>query len=385
MGATDSGKNGAHDDGEGAKMMTGRERFLAAMSGQKADRLPCQVHSWMDYYLKTYLKGMDQYEAYDFFGMDPVIYANPDYHYSDRTLANWQEKRVEQPVDADGNHRWTATVTTPEGEIHYAGAYNIFTAWFTEPIISDERDLALWTKYVPVPDSVDWTPVLEAKRRIGERGIVRGPYFDFGQGSPWQSYCYLRETEKAIYSCFDEPELIHATLEAMLQKKLSVIERGGPIAYDLVETGGGAGSSTVISPDLHREFCLPYDIRQHAALHANGTRVVHHLCGGMMPLLEIVAENGADGLETMTPPVMGADCNLREASRRVGDKLFFIGGFDQNAGFEQGNPVLVRRMVRDLFDSCPQGGYICSPSDHFFFGDPENIRAFARACEECVY
>ena len=82
---------------------------------------------------------------------------------------------------------------------------------------------------------------------------------------------------------------------------------------------------------------------------------------------------------------MGADCNLREASRRVGDKLFFIGGFDQNAGFEQGNPALVRRMVRDLFDSCPQGGYICSPSDHFFFGDPENIRAFARACEECVY
>jgi uroporphyrinogen-III decarboxylase len=366
-------------------MMTGRERFLAAMSGQKANRLPCQVHSWMDYYLKTYLKGMDQFEAYDFFGMDPVIYANPDYHYSDRTLANWQEKRIEQPVDADGNHRWTATATTPEGDIHYAGAYNAYTSWFTEPIISDERDLELWTKYVPVPDRVDWTPVLEAKRRIGERGIVRGPYFDFGQGSPWQSYCYLRETEKAIYSCFDEPELIHATLESMLQKKLSVIERGGPIAYDLVETGGGAGSSTVISPDLHREFCLPYDIRQHAALHANGTRVVHHLCGGMMPLLEIVAENGADGLETMTPPVMGADCNLREASRRVGDKLFFIGGFDQNAGFEQGNPALVRRMVRDLFDSCPQGGYICSPSDHFFFGDPENIRAFARACEECVY
>ena len=38
------------------------------------------------------------------------------------------------------------------------------------------------------------------------------------------------------------------------------------------------------------------------ALHDAGTKVVYHLCGGLLPLLEIVAENGADGLETMTPP-----------------------------------------------------------------------------------
>ena len=33
--------------------MTGRERFLAAIHNQKPDRLPCQVHGWMWYYLKT--------------------------------------------------------------------------------------------------------------------------------------------------------------------------------------------------------------------------------------------------------------------------------------------------------------------------------------------
>jgi uroporphyrinogen-III decarboxylase len=184
---------------------------------------------------------------------------------------------------------------------------------------------------------------------------------------------------------YDNPEWVHYVLKSMLDKKLKVIERAGKIELDLIETGGGAGSSTVISPSMQKEFCLPYDSIQHKALHEAGTKVVYHLCGGLMPMLEIVAENGADGLETMTPPEMGGDCDLAEATRRVGDKLFFIGGFDQNAGFENGNPQKVKEMVFKLFSACPYGGYICSPSDHFFTGDPENLKAFVKAVRECTY
>jgi uroporphyrinogen-III decarboxylase len=155
---------------------------------------------------------------------------------------------------------------------------------------------------------------------------------------------------------------------------------------DMVETGGGAGSNTVISPKMFAEFCLPYDQQQHAALHEAGLKVVYHLCGGLMHMLEMVAENGADGLETMTPPSMGGDCNLQEASRRVGDKLFFIGGFDQNAGFEQGTPETARRLVFECFEATKDNaGYILAPSDHFFYGDPANLQAFADAAKECLY
>ncbi len=104
-----------------------------------------------------------------------------------------------------------------------------------------------------------------------------------------------------------------------------------------------------------------------------------------MHLLETVAENGSDGLETMTPPSMGGDCDLAEANRRVGDRLFFIGGFDQNQGFEKGTPEIAARMVRELHAACPDGGYICCPSDHFFFGSPENVQAFVNAAKECLY
>jgi uroporphyrinogen decarboxylase len=364
--------------------MNGRERFLAALNRQKPDRLPCQVHCWMQYYLKTYLGGIDQYAAYSKFGMDSVIRQNPIYIYNDNDLANWQIEHVDLGI-IEENECWHETIKTPAGNLTSRGASNQFTGWLTEHPIKRERDFEIWSRYVPLPVKVDWTPVRTARERIGSAGIVRGEFFDFGQGSPWQSFCTMFDTEPAIMAAMDKPDWVEHVLNDLLKKKLQVIERAGRFEYDVVETGGGAGSSTVISPDLHRRFCLPYDRIQHEAIHNAGSKTSYHLCGGLMPLLEIVAQNGTDGLETMTPPEMGGDCDLAEAARRVGDKMFFIGGFDQNKGFENGNPALVKEMVFKLFNSCSNGGYICSPSDHFFFGNVENVRAFADAAKECIY
>lgn len=365
--------------------MNGRDRFLAAINNQKADRLPCQVHNWMSYYLNTYLNGISDYEAYDYFGMDPVIYQNPSFTYSDKSRADWIVKKTDLGTDSDGVRTTRIDVTTPEGNLVEMRGDNPITGWITEHMVKTKEDFELWNKYFPAPDGVDWTPVINAKNKIGSKGIVRGGFYDFGQGSPWQSFAYMFGTEEIIMAAIDEPDWLHYVMQTLLDKKLRVIELSGKNEMDLIETGGGAGSSTVISPSIHKEFCLPYDQKQHEALHTQGTKVVYHLCGGFMPLLDIVVENGADGLETMTPPIMGGDCILSECTERIGDRMFFIGGFDQNAGFEKGNPSLVKQMVFDLHKDCPDGGYIVSPSDHFFYGNPENIKAFVAAAKECVY
>jgi uroporphyrinogen-III decarboxylase len=366
------------------KRMTGRERFLTALENGKPDRLPCQVHSWMQYYLDHYLDGKDQYAAYDFVGMDPVIYMNPTYEYAPSEIANWQIEHKELGI-INNAHTWVDIIRTPDGELFDKRAKNEFTQWRTEHLIKTEKDFDLWNKYVPLPIKVDWAGVIEAKKQIGDKGIIRGCFFDFGQGSPWQSLDTMMGTEPLIMASFDKPQWLEHALKSISDKKMRVIELAGKFELDLVETGGGAASSTVISPEMHRRFCLPYDIIQHQAMHEAGAKVVYHLCGGLMPLLATVVENGADALETMTPVEMGGDCDLVEATRKVGDKLCFIGGFDQNKGFEKGNPDIVKEMVYELFESCPMGGYICSPSDHFFFGNPENIRIFAETCKECVY
>ena len=51
-----------------------------------------------------------------------------------------------------------------------------------------------------------------------------------------------------------------------------------------------------------------------------------------MQMLELVAETGADGLETMMPPAMGGDCDsAAEATRRVGDRLLLSAGSTRTA------------------------------------------------------
>ena len=365
--------------------MDGRERFLTALSNKKPDRLPFQVHGWMRYYLDSYLNGMDQYEAYEYFGMDPVIYVSPVYIFDDKDMNNWRVEFFDGGADAEGVKRQYKRITTPKGILESRYAENEFTLWETEHLVKNERDMELFLEYYPVPVKTDWTPVKEAKKRVGGRGIVRGDLYNHRQGGGWQSVVELMGTQDAIFKAMDEPGYIHRVIEIITQKRLAAIDAMGKIEFDLIENGGGAGSSTVISPAMHREFCLPYEKRVHAALKAAGTKVVYHLCGGVMPVLEAVAENGADALETMTPPSMGGDCDMAQAAKRVGDKLCFTGGFDQNAGFENGTERNIEEQVFALFKSKPGGGFICSPSDHFFFGDPKNIKHFTEICKSCRY
>jgi uroporphyrinogen decarboxylase len=366
--------------------MTSRERMLTALSNGRPDRLPCQGHGWMDYYLKNFLGGLDWWQANARFGFDYAIYVSPIYQYAAKDLALWRVQRTELGTDADGNARWVEVITTPKGELRHAGAVNAITPWTTEYIIKNERDFALWDEFYPLPETVDLSPVHSVKERLRDRGIIRSHPFSPGQGSPWQSFCTLVDTEKAIFMALDEPDFVHHALESILKKTLTVMEKWAGTPADMIEIGGGAGSSTVISPKMFREFCLPYDQRQILLLHEIGLKVVYHLCGGLMPMLNLVVETGTDGLETMTPPDMGGDCDLREASRRVGDQLFFIGGFDQNAGFEKGTPQRARQLVFDCFKATQDhAGYICCPSDHFFYGDPANLQAFVDAARECIY
>ena len=116
--------------------MTSRERMMIALENGRPDRMPCQVHGWMQYYLDKYLGGMDWYQAYEKFDMDFAIYVSPAYVYDEKNLANWQVQRTDLGVDRDGNHKWEETIITSDGTVHHAGAWNDITAWETEHLIN---------------------------------------------------------------------------------------------------------------------------------------------------------------------------------------------------------------------------------------------------------
>ncbi len=281
--------------------MTSRERMLTALKNGRPDRLPCQVHGWMPYYLKNYLGGMDQWQAFERFGMDYAIYVSPLYSYDEKDMANWLVECKGSETDESGNRCEIYQITTPKGTLRKKVVHTDVTSYDTEYLLKELKDFEVWNAYYPVPRAVDFTPIQVTKDRLGDKGIIRSHPFSPGQGSPWQSFCTLFGTEASIMLGMDEPETLHHILESIVEKTLRVTEMWRNTPADMVEVGGGAGSSTVISPNFYREFGLPYDQRQNALFHEAGLKVVNHFCGGLMPMLDLVVELSRSSTRSKDP------------------------------------------------------------------------------------
>jgi hypothetical protein len=384
--------------------MTTKQRFIAALERRRPDRLPVTTHHVMEFYLKKHLPGADNAAFFARFGLDPIVWVQahrPDtsrgaFFTPERAPGFLEAQRIESP-------EWRITeekilgqqfpttryfIHTPRKTLTMVLQSNDYTAWVAERLVKEKSDIELIAEFAPQPlcDVAAINYVADAQ---GERALVRGNINCFelyGQPGCWQDACVLFGVEEMILQTFDDPQWVHAFLRIVCERKVRFADSMRGARYDLIEHGGGDASSTVISPQVFDTFVAPYDREVIAHARAAGQRVVYHTCGGMMPILERLADLGSNALETFTPPAMGGDMRLAEAKRRIGDRVCFIGGFDQNRFFTTSTPAETRAEVRRCFREAGEGGgYILSPSDHFFEAKPELMEAFADEARKCVY
>lgn len=372
--------------------MTSKERMLTALNKGKPDRLPITLHQWQDYHLNTYLGGMTALEAFRHFGLDASIqhwqptgqfWLADTQQYAQDSNSDWRDEAV--VVDDDPDHRVLKhTITTPKGILSYTTESNLKTTWVTEHLIKHDEDIDLIRRYMPWTN-FDLANVSKAYDEVGDSGILRG--FVWGdQAGCWQHACCLMDVTEMIMRCFDQPDWVHELLGILLEKKLCSIETMKGAKYDVVETGGGAGSSTVISPSLHEEFCLPYDRKMHDTLHSVGLKVTYHTCGGTVGIEEHIVANGCDASETLAPVSIGGNQEPWQFAAKIAGRLALIGGIDQFNVATEGSPGVIQAKVREAFEKVGRdGGYICSLSDHFFDISPENLQAFADGAQDCIY
>lgn len=371
--------------------MTSRERMMIALEKGTPDRMPVTCHQWQDYHLRTYLGGISALEAFRRFGLDASIQhvqpggqfwiADPA-HYAAFSTPEWRDEV--EVVDPSPDRRVLRhTITTPRGTLTYTTESNRKTTWVTEYLIKRDEDIELIRDYMPVP-TLDQAEVRRLHDEIGDDGILRG--FVWGdQAGCWQHACCLRDVNEMILLCFDQPDWVHELLGILLDKKLRSLESMAGAPFDLIETGGGAASSTVISPDLHREFCLPYDRKLHDALHSLGFKVTYHTCGGTYGIEEYIVSNGCDASETLAPKSIGGNQEPWEFADKIAGRLALIGGIDQNLVTE-GPVERIEGAVREFFERVAyRGGVVCSLSDHFFDTPPEHLEAYAQAGRACRY
>jgi len=358
----------------------------------------------MPYFLRKHLNGISTDEFFERFGLDAIRWFMafkpdpakgeyfdpghvPGYLEARRVVSdNWriETEAVPDPEYPTVRYRFV----TPKKTLSMLLQSNDHTSWVTERLVKEKSDIEIIAEYATRP-KCDVEAVNREAQAFGGRGLVRGMvnFFDvYGQSGCWQDAAVLYGIENLILATFDDPQWVHELLKVLLERKRVFVDSLQGARYDIIEHGGGDASSTVISPGLFDEFVAPYDAALTERAHAAGQRVVYHTCGGMMPLLERIADLGVDAMETFTPRGMGGDISLKEAKRRIGERVCMIGGFDQLHFFNNCTEEETRQEVRRCYEEAGAGGgFILSPSDHFFDAELKLLDAFADEARRCVY
>jgi len=384
----------------GPAPLSSRERLLTALGRGVPDRLPVTTHHLMPAYLRAE-GGLSERAFFERYGLDAIRWTTPlrtnagwrpdprwdgDLESWSHVSESWRVERAEVPNGAFRTVRYG--MVTPRRTLSMVLQNDGRTTWVAERLLKEKTDIDVVAQFAPAP-ICDAPAVEAAQAAIGDRGIVRGavPGFPiYGQPGCWQDAAVLCGIQDLILATYEDPGWVSTLLGVLRDRKLAFVRSAAGAPFDLVELGGGDASSTVISPKIFDRFVAPFDAPIVEAAHRAGRRVVYHTCGGMMPLLERIADMGPDAMETFTPKDMGGDARLAEAKARIGSRACMIGGFDQVHHFTRCAPEETRRAVRAAFDEAGRGGgFILAPSDHFFEAEDELLRAFAEEARSCDY
>jgi uroporphyrinogen decarboxylase len=179
-------------------------------------------------------------------------------------------------------------------------------------------------------------------------------------------YMYLRSLigpEDLLYAFYDQPDLIHACMAAWLkladrvvaahQKEVTLDEIffGEDICYN---------NGALISPDMMREFLLPYYqqiIANTRSRQLDKTRHLHvqiDTDGWVVPVIDIYRD--AIGMDVMSPFEVASGCDVVEIGRQF-PNLVMSGGIDKRV-LAEGKDAIDRMVDRILPVMQKRGGFM---------------------------
>jgi len=212
---------------------------------------------------------------------------------------------------------------------------------------------------------------------VGDRLSVHSEIF-----SPFTQLMELFGYQQGLMYLLDAPDRVRSILEAYTAGAADLGARHARRGVDAVLISSAFAGGGFISPRQYEQFVLPYEAEVVRRIKAEGVFVYTHTCGDIGDRLELMADTGIDGIDTLDPPPLGS-VDLEDAKRRVGERVFFKGNIDPVHTLLEGTREAVFRDAQQrLAVGSVAGGYIlssaCSVSPRVA---PENLAELVRAAE----
>ncbi len=334
--------------------MNGYERMMTALRREEPDKVPVWELIVNEPVIKA-LYGDISYE--DFVEKDDL----------DGITIFEDQRIVERFSDTRYKDEWGILWTIEPNGIPYPSGGPIKT----------EADLDRYTP--PDPDTDYRLDSLRSavKRFKGERAIV------FLSHDAFEFSHYLHGMENLLMDYLTDPEFAHHLARVVMDYKTRVMARAIDEGADIALTGDDYAyrKAPIMSPDVFREFCLPYMQEMVDIAKDKGVPFIKHTDGNLWPIMDMIIDTGIDALDPLEP-IAGID--IGEMKERYGHRIALAGNIDCTELLTRGTQEDVVEAVKETIAKAGVGGgYILASSNSIHPGvDPNNYKAMVEAARE---
>jgi uroporphyrinogen decarboxylase len=235
--------------------------------------------------------------------------------------------------------------------------------------IRTKDDLNRWEP--PHPDAPFRLDNLKenVKRYKGKRAIF------FHHRAAFMHSAYLVGLDHLLELFYDDPTFVHELLAKVATVNERIIRLAIRAGAEVICLGDDYAGNTgpLFSPQMFREFVLPYMKQMVDAIHEEGALVVKHSDGNIEPILADIVNAGIDGLNPLEPC---AGMDLAKVKAAYGNRVCLIGNIDCGELLSHGAPEQVAAAVAEAIRvGVPGGRYMLSSSNSIHASvNPENYR-----------
>ena len=300
--------------------MTGRERTLAVLQGQCADRLAAMPITMM-------------------FAADVLGVKYGAYTRDFRVLADAQVKTAEM-----FGFDYVSAISDPAREAADAGAT---IQWYDDQppaiieataLLADKAALGRIQVNDPVPGGrmEDRIRGIERLRqRVGGELLVEG----WVEG-PCAEAADLRGIGRLMTDFTDDPEFVHALFAFNVDRAARFAQLQIAAGADIIGIGDAAAS--LVGPRIYKEFVWPWEKKLVDAVHARDGRVRLHICGNTRRILEGMGALGCAVVDIDYPVPMN------EARAAMGPQQTLAGNLNPVKDLRGGTPESIAQALETL-------------------------------------
>jgi uroporphyrinogen decarboxylase len=334
--------------------MTSRERILAAIHHEEADRVGIHDSPWSTTEARWHKEGLPEGQsAAEYFGYELRTFSGDNsLMLETTTLEETDEYVITFTRDGTTWKNWKGRMSTPE-LIDFS-------------ITTREK----WEEVKPLmvmrEDRVDWEKGLKANREATERGLFRVMAWAPG----FTKVCDMVGPERVLIAIIEDPEWVKDMFltDARLCAEIAeaMIARGFEFDAGWVMDDLGYKHRGFFSPEVYRELLMPAHKIMCDVFKSRGKPMLLHSCGYITEFIPLFIECGFDVIQ---PLEVKAGNPMLDLKREFGDRLCFMGGIDVRA-MGHPDPAVIEREISEKIPVMKQGGGYIFHSDHSV---PDNV------------